>query len=73
MIVTETIYIDDREFTKTYSSSGKYVVRDGISYEEAVDPAEFGRTYTEGDYIPKDPSEEITAQEVVDIILGRMP
>lgn len=52
MIKTETIYIDDREFTRNYSDAGRYVVRDGISYEEACDPAEFGRTYTEGDTIP---------------------
>lgn len=52
MIRTETFYIDDREFTRNYSDAGRYVVRDGVSYEEACDPAEFGRTYTEGDIIP---------------------
>ena len=57
MIRTETFYIDDREFTRNYSDAGRYVVRDGVSYEEACDPAEFGRTYTEGDVIPIDDSE----------------
>ena len=57
MIRTETFYIDDKEFTRTYSDKNHYVVRDGISYEEACDPAEFGRTYTEGDQIPQ---EEVT-------------
>lgn len=52
MIKTETFFIGEREFTRTYSDANKYVVRDDISYEEACDPAEFGRTYTEGDPIP---------------------
>lgn len=67
MIKTETYFIGEREFTKTYSDSGRYVVRDGVSYEEAIDPSEFGRTYTEGDPIPSD---EEDAQEILDIILG---
>lgn len=63
MIRTETLIIDDRELTRTYSDSGKYVVRDGISYEEAIDPAEFGRQYTEGNPIPiDDPTDEDYAQ-----------
>ena len=48
-IITETFYINGREFTRTYSDANRYVVRDGISYGEACDPAEFGRTYTEGE------------------------
>ena len=52
MIITETFYIGDKEFTRTYSDSNRYVVRDGASYEEACDPAEFNRTYTEGEVIP---------------------
>lgn len=68
MIKMETVMIDDREFTRTYSDNGKYVVRDGVSYEEAWDPSELGRTYTEGDYIPE---EDIpTPEEILDIILG---
>lgn len=51
MIIAETIIINNREFTKTYSTDGKYVVRDGISYEEAIDPSEYNRTYEEGDSI----------------------
>jgi hypothetical protein len=49
MIVTEQITINDRRFTKTYSDSGFMVERDGAQYSEAIDPAEFGRTYTETD------------------------
>lgn len=59
MIKTETFFINNREFTRTYSDVGKYVVRDGISYIEACDPSEFGRTYTEGDTIPSNEAEEI--------------
>ena len=49
MIVTEQLTINDRQFTKTYSDSGFMVERDGVQYSEAIDPAEFGRTYTETD------------------------
>ena len=59
MIKTETFFINNREFTRTYSDAGKYVVRDGISDIEACDPSEFGRTYTEGDTIPSNEAEEI--------------
>lgn len=47
MIVTEKITINDREFIRTYSNSGCYVVRDGVSYSEAIDPIGFDRVYTE--------------------------
>lgn len=65
MIVTETFYINEREFTRTYSDANRYVVRDGVEYSEACDPSEFGRTYTEGnimeDYDLPTPTEEDTA------------
>ena len=67
MIRTESFTINDKQFIRTYSDAGRYVVRDGISYEEACDPAEFGRTYTEGDAIPET---EVDAEEILDIILG---
>ena len=66
-IRTETFYINNREFTRTYSDSGRYVVRDGVSYSEACDPSEFGRTYTEGDIMDQPDSE---ASEIVDILTG---
>ena len=53
-IVTETFYIGSREFTRTYSDANRYVVREDVSYSEACDPSEFGRTYTEGDVMPPD-------------------
>ncbi len=71
MIVTETFYIGQREFTRTSSDSGRYVVRDGISYSEACDPAEFGRTYTEGDLMPDDERTDIQDKaEAFDILTG---
>lgn len=54
MIVQEHFDVNGRDFIRTTSDSGRYVVRDGVSYSEACDPAEFGRTYTEGDLMPED-------------------
>ncbi len=58
-IVQEEYYIEDRKMIRTYSDEGRYVVRDDISYYEACDPAEFGRTYVEGDLIPEPEEEEV--------------
>lgn len=73
MIKTETFYIGEREFTRTYSDSNRYVVRDGIAYSEACDPAEFGRTYTEGDLMTAEEIQANTAseaEEIVNILMG---
>lgn len=70
MIRVETKYIDEREFTRTYSDANRYVVRDGASYEEAWDPAEFGRTYTEGDLIPAEEINDEEYTEVGKILMG---
>lgn len=51
MIKREQIEINGRMFTRTWSDEGKHVVRDGIAYDEAYDPTELGRTYTEGELI----------------------
>ena len=67
MIRQEHFLVGEADFIRTFSDSGRYVVRDGISYEEACDPAEFGRTYTEGEIMPVDENE---AQEILNIILG---
>lgn len=68
-IKTETFYINEREFTRTYSDSGRYVVRDGVSYGEACDPSEFGRVYTEGDLM-EDVEDNSEVEEILDILLG---
>lgn len=69
MIVQEHFDVSGRDFARTYSDAGRYVVRDGESYSEACDPAEFGRTYTEGELMPP---EDIAAQaeEVLNILMG---
>lgn len=60
MIVQETYTLNGRVFVRTYSDAGRYVVRDGVSYTEANDPAELGRTYAEGAPLPP---EDFDAQE----------
>lgn len=49
MIQTETLTINGKAFIRTWSDDGKMVQRDGSLYQEAIDPAGFGRTYTESD------------------------
>lgn len=67
MIKQENIQINGQEFIRTYSDDNRYVVRDGVSYSEAVDPSEFNRVYTEGDVMP---DEEITEEEAGRILMG---
>ncbi len=70
-IKTETFYINDKEFTRTYSDDNRYVVRGDEQYVEACDPAELHRVYTEGEPIPVDNYEaEMTATEVLNILFG---
>lgn len=49
MIVTETITINNTQYQRTYSDNGFCVERDGVQYDEAIDPIDSGRTYTETD------------------------
>jgi predicted HD phosphohydrolase len=67
MIVQEHFDVNGRDFIRTHSDANRYVARDGVEYSEACDPAELGRTYTEGDVMPVDEGE---AQEILNIILG---
>lgn len=72
MIVQEHFDVNGRGFIRTYSDSGRYVVRDGVEYSEACDLAEFGRTYTEGELMPEEEREnELAAKaEAYDILMG---
>lgn len=75
VIKTDTLTINNVQFIRTYSDSGRYIVRDGVSYDEAIDPAESGRTYTEGDLIPVEgdliiDEEETSAAQILNILLG---
>lgn len=67
-IIVERMTIGDKQFTYTYSDSNRYVVRDGISYAEAYDPAEFGRTYTEGELMEEERIND--AEEILNILIG---
>lgn len=59
MIVVETLTINSKDFTKTYSDAGFYIERDGAFYEEAYDPAELNRQYIETDELIPIEEEEI--------------
>ena len=67
MIVQERFEINGHDFIRTYSDAGRYVVREEIAYFDACDPAEYGRTYTEGDLMPQD---EESAVDILNIIMG---
>ena len=47
MIKVETLVIDGKNYTRTYSDSGRRITRDGAVYDEAVDPAWANRKYSE--------------------------
>lgn len=51
MIITE--YYRTREdgvvLNRTYSDKGMMIEREGVRYDEAIDPAELNRQYTETD------------------------
>ena len=68
MIKTETYTLNGRQFVRTYSDAGRFVVGGSPNgnYTEANDPAELGRTYIEGELIPGDE----TAEEILNVILG---
>lgn len=58
---------------QTYSDEGRYVVRDGVSYTEAIDPAELNRQYAEGDIIPTEETDLTETEEkakAYDILMG---
>lgn len=69
MIKTETLTIGDKQYTRTYSDRGM-MIHGGFpeaDYDEAIDPAELGRTYVETD-IPIEGETE--ADEVLAILTG---
>lgn len=49
MIISETVTLNDKNYTKTYSDAGFYIERNGVHYAEAIDPLGSGREYTETD------------------------
>ena len=69
MIKTETITVGTRKLTRTYSDAGMKIERDGVRYDEAVDPIDSGRTYIETDE-PIDSDMGFSAEEALNIIVG---
>ena len=70
-IVQEYYNVDGRDFIRTYSDAGRYVVGGfpETQYAEANDPAELGRTYIEGDLMPEE-DRLAQAEEIINILLG---
>ena len=56
MLYTETVTIGGRQYRRTYSDTYK-IARDGVEYDEAIDPVDTDREYTETD-TPKIDMEE---------------
>lgn len=56
MVIRESIMINERAFVRSYSDEGRYLLRDGVAYGEAIDPDEYAeeRVYTEGDIMSDD-------------------
>ena len=59
MIKTETVNINGHLFIHTYSDDGMKIERDGIEYDEAYDPIDTGRVYTETTHIIETVTEDI--------------
>ena len=51
MIISETVKLNDKNYTKTYSDAGFYIERNGVHYVEAIDSIGSGREYTETDLL----------------------
>lgn len=61
MIKVETVTIRNKGFHRTYSDEGYFIEREGEFYEEAFDPVDIPREYTETDQlIEQEESEEET-------------
>lgn len=65
-IISETVTLNDRKFTKTYSNSGFYIERNNMFYTEAIDPLGSGREYTETDRLIE--TEEQSVEEKISAV-----
>ena len=65
MLITEHFMTrsDGVVLVRTYSDQGMKVERDGIRYDEAIDPEELGRVYTETDEPAEEPVEALDEVE----------
>lgn len=56
---------------RTYSDEGFYIERDGVQYEEAIDPENMNRVYTETSIqIPEPEISPEEKEEILKILLG---
>lgn len=72
MIRTESFYIEEKAFIRTYSDRGMMIHGGSpeADYSEACDPAELGRTYTETDIPIDDEISDADKAEAFDILIG---
>jgi len=73
MIVVEflTERSDGVRLYRTYSSEGRKIERDGEVYDEAIDPENSGRTYTESEeFVEATEEGELSAEGALAIITG---
>ena len=70
MIVTEFYRTreDGVRLVRTYSDAGKLIERDGVVYEEAIDPEDSGRVYTESD-MDMEISAETALAELTEVLI----
>lgn len=57
MIITKRAHINGHYYMHNYSDKGVYIERDGVLYQDALDPVGSERTYTETE-IPIEQEEE---------------
>lgn len=59
MIKNERVIINEKEFVRTYSDRIKMIERDGVMYEDAIDPTDLAteRKYTETEVDIEQPEE----------------
>ena len=61
---------DGTRLQRTYSDKYFMIERDGVRYEEAIDPEDFGRIYIETDEPIFASDDPIYMEEVLNILLG---
>lgn len=61
-----------RGLVRAYSDTGHKIIsdEDGTVYDEAVDPAEMNRTYTESEEMSDSWDPNANAAEILEILLG---
>lgn len=61
MLKTEIVTYGGKDYIRTWSDLDMMIERDGAMYQEAIDPIDSGRTYTETDQPIVDESEAAEA------------